>query len=340
MNVRDLKGRPKFESDQFLGFILWNQSDGFHLRWSIKKAKTHNFQGKLVYQTKLRITRVVNTKTHLKIYETEEKMIQWNSPKEGKLNGIDFVTPGNFTLELRIDNKKIKPKKIFLGFEMKNPESNPFNIIQVTEEKILDNEVKRKLAKKIKGPLKEIEPKAIYEFLSEPIYEPRPEPEPEFEPEPMYEPKPEPEPELEPEPIYEPEPEPEPEFEPKPIYEPEPEPEPELEPEPIYEPEPESEPELEPEPIYEPDPEPEPEPELEPGPIYEPEPELEPELEPEPMYEPEPELEPELEPEPMYEPEPEPELEPEPMYEPEPEPRNSFTSVCQSTSILGWLKTL
>ncbi|MFX1549425.1 MAG: hypothetical protein ACFFB9_03645, partial [Promethearchaeota archaeon] len=171
MNVRDLKGRPKFESGEFLGFVLWKQSDGFHLRWNTKKGKTHNFQGKVIYKTKLRITKIVNPKTQLKIYETGEKMIQWNSAEEGKINGIDFVTPGNFTLELRIGKKKIKPKTIFLGFEMKNPESNPFNIIQITEEKILEEDIKRKLGKKIKGPLKEIEPKAIYELLTEPVYE-------------------------------------------------------------------------------------------------------------------------------------------------------------------------
>ena len=67
MNVRELKGRPKFESDQFLGYILWKQSDGFHLRWTTKKAKTHNFQGKLIYQNKLRITRVAIPKSDIKI---------------------------------------------------------------------------------------------------------------------------------------------------------------------------------------------------------------------------------------------------------------------------------
>ena len=58
MIVRDIKGRPKFEPGQFLGYYLWKQSDGFHLRWSSKEGKTHSFQGKIVYQTKLKITRI------------------------------------------------------------------------------------------------------------------------------------------------------------------------------------------------------------------------------------------------------------------------------------------
>ena len=233
MNVRDIKGRPKFESGVFLGYVLWKQLDGFHLRWTTKKRKIHKFQGKVAYHPKLRITRIVLPKSELKIYETGEKMIQWNSPEERKLNGIDFVTPGNFTLELRIDNKKVKPKMIFLGPEMKNPESNPFNIIQIPEEKILEKEIKNKLDKKIQESLRELEPKAIYEYI------------PESKPEPVYEP--------ESEPAYEPEPEPEPvyESEPEPAYEPEPEPAYESEPEPAYEPEPE------PEPVYESAPKPE-----------------------------------------------------------------------------------
>ncbi|UCC19930.1 MAG: hypothetical protein JSV62_01235, partial [Promethearchaeota archaeon] len=220
MIVREIKGRPKFESGKFLGYLLWKQSDGFHLRWTTKGKKPHSFQGRIVYHNKLRITRKFMPRTGLKVYEVAENMIYWNSIEERKTSGIDFFTPGNFTLELRIDEKKIKPKMIILGSQMKNPKSNPFIIIQMTEEKISEKEIKRMLGIKIKEPLKEIEPKAIYEPVYqrelEPVYEPEPEPVYEPEPEPVYEPEPEPVYEPEPEPVYEPEPEP--------VYEPEPEP--------------------------------------------------------------------------------------------------------------------
>ncbi|MFX1601113.1 MAG: hypothetical protein ACFFB6_11000, partial [Promethearchaeota archaeon] len=211
MNVRDIKGRPKFESGQFLGYVLWKRSDGFHLRWTTKGRKAHNFQGKIVYQTKLGVTGKITSKTGFKIYETDDKMIHWNSSEEGKVSGIDFISPGNFTLELKIDKKKIKPKAIFLGPEMKNPESNPFTIIQIFEEKISQKEIKKILEKKIKEPLREIETKAIYEYIPEvePVYEPTLEPEPVYEPTPEPEPEPVYEPTLEPEPVYEPTPEPE-----------------------------------------------------------------------------------------------------------------------------------
>ncbi|MHA1478612.1 MAG: hypothetical protein ACTSPU_10475, partial [Promethearchaeota archaeon] len=189
MNVKDIKGRTDFSPGKFLGYVLWKQSDGFHLRWTTKGKKEQDFQGKIIFQTKVLITKKIKPATKDKINKTGSKTIEWNTTVKGDIDGIDFLTPGSFDLELRIDNKKVKPKAIFLGPQMIQPESNPFTITQIISKK-------------------KIHPR-------EPVYEPTPEP----EPEPVYEPTPEPEPE----PVYEPTPEPEPE----PVYEPTPEPEPE-----------------------------------------------------------------------------------------------------------------
>ncbi len=124
MNVNNIKGRPKFTPGQFLGYILWKQTDGFHLRWTAKGKKAYNFQGKIIFHPKLQITKIVSPETGIKIQETGEKTIQWNIIEKTKINGLDFVTPGNFTLELRINKKKIKAKSIFLGSEMIKPEGN------------------------------------------------------------------------------------------------------------------------------------------------------------------------------------------------------------------------
>ena len=39
MNVKEIKGHINFSSGQFLGYVLWKQSDGFHLRWTTKGKK-------------------------------------------------------------------------------------------------------------------------------------------------------------------------------------------------------------------------------------------------------------------------------------------------------------
>ncbi|MBY8988142.1 MAG: hypothetical protein KGD61_06775, partial [Candidatus Lokiarchaeota archaeon] len=318
MNVKEIKGRTDFSSGQFLGYVLWKQSDGFHLRWTTKGKKENAFQGKIVCQTKVLITKTFKPESKDKIKKTGGKTIEWNTTVKGDIDGLDFLTPGDFELELRIDNKKVKPKIIFLGPEMIQPESNPFTIIQLSSEKKFQPKRTSEIKKQ------EPEPKPVYEPTQEPELEPTYEPTPELEPEPVYEPTPEPEPvyeptqEPEPEPVYEPTPEPEP----KPVYEPTQEPEPE----PTYEPTPEPEPKPVYEPTQEPEPEPTYEPTHEPEPIYEPTPEpiYQPtaEPEPEPIYQPtsKPEPEPiyESTPEPVYEPIPEPES--EPIYEPTPQP--------------------
>ncbi|MBY9015583.1 MAG: hypothetical protein KGD68_07830, partial [Candidatus Lokiarchaeota archaeon] len=251
MYVKEIKGRTDFSSGQFLGYVLWKQSDGFHLRWTTKGKKENDFQGKIICQAKVLITKKLKSESKDKIKITGGKTIEWNTTIKSDIDGLDFLTPGNFELELHIDNKKVKPKVIFLGPEMIQPETNPFTIIQVSSEK----KIQPKRTSKTKKQKPESEPEPMYDPIpepeNEPIYEPTPEPEPETELEPEYESTPEPE--LEPE--YESTPEPEPKTEYEPISEPEPEPEyepiPEPENEPIYEPTPEPEPETELEPEYE-----------------------------------------------------------------------------------------
>ena len=243
MNVNILKGRPNFSSGQFLGYVLWKQTDGFHLRWTTKGDKQKTFQGKISYQNKLKITKIARPETEVKIHETTTNLIQWSATERGRINGFDFFASGNFAVELRINNKKL----------IERPRNNPFIIIQFisADEKVVEKDFMRKLKEKSREPLKEVEPEPIYESILKT--------QPKFQPVKESEPVSEPTPEPEPEPVYKPTPEPEPE----PVYEPTPEPEPE--PEPIYEPIPETESKPEPElykeskAIYETLPEPKPE---------------------------------------------------------------------------------
>jgi len=271
MNVKNLIGRPKFKSGDFLGYVLWKQSDGFHLKWSAKGRKTYNFQGKIISESKL--AKKVGLLTGDRIVQVEKNTIEWNTKVEDE-DGVKFLTPGNFTVEVRINKKKIKAENILLGRQMIQPDGNPFEVIQKTSEELKIDKKKVKKEQETKIPIPVPEPELSYELEPEPAYEP--EPEPVYEPEPestTYEPESEPVHEPEPEPAYEPEPElttyePEPESttyepEPEPAYEPEPELTTyEPEPEPVYEPEPEST-------TYEPEPEPAYEPESEP--VYKPE---------------------------------------------------------------------
>ncbi|MHA1471865.1 MAG: hypothetical protein ACTSQW_02065, partial [Promethearchaeota archaeon] len=147
MNVKEIKGRTDFSSGQFLGYVLWKQSDGFHLRWTTKGKKGNAFQGKIICQTKVMITKIHKPESKDKIKKTESKTIEWDTIVKKDIDGFNFLTPGSFEVELRIDKKVIKPKNIFLGPQMIQPESNPFTITQKSPDKkyIIDEPVvKRK----------------------------------------------------------------------------------------------------------------------------------------------------------------------------------------------------
>ncbi|MHA1376318.1 MAG: hypothetical protein ACTSR7_18725 [Promethearchaeota archaeon] len=213
MNVNNIKGRTEFDSGKFLGYILWKQSDGFHLRWTTKGSKEHLFQGKITCQTKRRITRRIRSETKNNINEAKNNKIEWDTTLQNNKDGFDFLTPGDFTVELLINKKKVKTKNIFLGPQMTPADSNPFIITQKTSEsefktdkKKVKIESKIKTGKEFKEPTYEPTPEPTYEPTPEPTYEPTPEPAYEPTPEPTYEPTPEPEYEPTPEPIYEPTP--------------------------------------------------------------------------------------------------------------------------------------
>ncbi len=128
MNVKNIIGRTTYNSGQFLGYILWKHTDGYHVRWSRKGDKSYNFQGKIICEEKYIITKKVRYDTEI---NTEVKnTMGWNTILQSHVDGFDFRTPGNFTVELKIKDKKIKKKKILLGPSLKKPKKNPFAIIQ------------------------------------------------------------------------------------------------------------------------------------------------------------------------------------------------------------------
>lgn len=132
MREKNLKGRTEFNTVRFLGYVLWKQSDGFHFRWTTKGSKSNNFQGKIIYEDKFMITKRAKRNTEIDI--SEENSVGWDTTLRGKVDGFNFRTPGNFTVILNIKNKKIKPKKIYLGPNLTQPDSNPFTIVQRIDE--------------------------------------------------------------------------------------------------------------------------------------------------------------------------------------------------------------
>ena len=146
MKINEIKGRPKFGASQFSGYVVWKQLDGFHVRWTTEGSKALNFQGKIISHDKIKVTKTYSSESREGTKETGTNTIEWNVQTKGRIDGFDFLTPGNITIELRINKKKNKPKFIFLGPNMINPEKNPIEIVQITAKKIV--KIKKEKVKK------------------------------------------------------------------------------------------------------------------------------------------------------------------------------------------------
>ena len=130
MNVKKLVGRTQFSAGEFLGYVLWKQSDGVHLSWTSKGKKKVTFQGTITTQSKIRLVKVIRLESADHINESGNNTIEWNVDTGGQIEGFVFLTPEDFTIELKVNKKKIKAKTIFIGPQMVNPEKNPFTITQ------------------------------------------------------------------------------------------------------------------------------------------------------------------------------------------------------------------
>ena len=86
MNVKNIIGRPRFKSGDFLGYVLWKQSDGFHLKWNTKGGKTNHFQGKIIGESKL--AKKMRLVTGDRIEKAEKNTIEWNTKVEDE-DGVE-----------------------------------------------------------------------------------------------------------------------------------------------------------------------------------------------------------------------------------------------------------
>ena len=55
MNVKDIKGLPQIDLIKSNGYVLYKQTDGFHLHWKAKGKKAVKFEGKITCESKRKI---------------------------------------------------------------------------------------------------------------------------------------------------------------------------------------------------------------------------------------------------------------------------------------------
>ena len=127
--VETLQEEPQFGPGSALGYFLWHDADGFHMRWTTK-GKRHMFSGKIVASEEiLKFVPVELERSDKAFVGPERKTIRWSTRAKGGIDGFDFRIQGKIiTVYLEIDNKKTKTAQIWLGNSKVHPKSNPFKV--------------------------------------------------------------------------------------------------------------------------------------------------------------------------------------------------------------------
>jgi len=124
------RGRPAFTAGQSRGYFIWNDSDGWHVRWTTRK-KRHVFSGTIRCDGAFEHVRAVSKDRKDFIKKINHRTIRFDAVAHGGMDGVDFkLTPSAraVTFDLIIDGHRASPHEVRIGRHGKRPESVPFTI--------------------------------------------------------------------------------------------------------------------------------------------------------------------------------------------------------------------
>ena len=128
MNISHFKGKPTFKPKMTVGYFIWYNEDGFHIRMTTK-GKTTEFIGKISSNDEILDLYPFSLEEEDEIkLGPKKKAIHFKMITHTHIDGIDFKAKGMVTFDLNIGLKQAPLKNIFIGKENKNPDSNPFSI--------------------------------------------------------------------------------------------------------------------------------------------------------------------------------------------------------------------
>ncbi len=121
------RGQPGFEVGGSLGYFLWHDADGWHLRWTTR-GRTRVFSGTIsttgVFHD---VRRVALESSDLSLRTSA--LLAWRSSNTGGLDGFDFSTTGDrLTFSLVLDGFPVAMNQIYVGAGRSHPSSNPFTL--------------------------------------------------------------------------------------------------------------------------------------------------------------------------------------------------------------------
>jgi hypothetical protein len=124
-----VRGQPIIEEGKVLGYFIWVDKEGFHLRWCTD-GKPFLFTGRIDTDKPVKEIKDVRAEAGgwAKIYGN--RIVMFSKTSRGQVDGLDLTIPNGriVQIEFHIDGKEPTPEQIFLGEKGAHPKGVPLKI--------------------------------------------------------------------------------------------------------------------------------------------------------------------------------------------------------------------
>jgi hypothetical protein len=122
-------GQPTIEEGKVLGYFIWVDKEGFHLRWCTD-GKPYLFTGRIDTDKPVKELKDVRSEPGgwAKIYGG--RIVMFSKTSRGQVDGLDLSVPQGriVQIEFHIDGKEPTAEQVFLGQKGAHPKGVPLKI--------------------------------------------------------------------------------------------------------------------------------------------------------------------------------------------------------------------
>jgi hypothetical protein len=126
------EGRPDFTVGEATGYFIWQDTEGWHIRWTTK-GKKHLFSGTITCDENFVHFKAISRDKTDYIKQVSSQVIRFDAKATGGADGIDFrLSPSTTVVEfdLRTDGSPAPLESIRIGRGKHRPESMPLRILR------------------------------------------------------------------------------------------------------------------------------------------------------------------------------------------------------------------
>jgi hypothetical protein len=124
-----VRGQPGIEEGKVLGYFIWMDQEGFHLRWCTD-GKPYLFTGRIDTDKPIKELKDVREESGgwAKIYGN--RIVMFSKTSRGQVDGLDLIVPNGriVQIEFHIDGIEPTPEQVFLGEKGQHPKGVPLKI--------------------------------------------------------------------------------------------------------------------------------------------------------------------------------------------------------------------